>query len=219
MIDLVFYFFACRGNLFKYDSNIAFWNFCGVANYAARFYKFAMEDVRKTQAKLMQNSLNAVAAAEALVMATLNNIPAGVPDVAKKESVATILTDVVHTQATEIVTAWRELLFVLIGKYHDGYVAENLDQPAIKMRKLFYPKSWLDATGYWINKPNSGEGVIMFASNEEYVSLADSNGRVFSACVMTTFIVAFFSGIVFMILNSRKKATTSSGDYMPVDNL
>ena len=33
------------------------------------------------------------------------------------------------------------------------------------MRKLFYPKSWLDATGYWDNKPNTGPGVILFNPN------------------------------------------------------
>lgn len=201
--------------MFKYDTNIAFWNFCGVANYAARFYKFAMEDVRKTQARLMQNSMNAAAAAEALVMATLSTKQGN-----QDEAVATILTEFVHEQATEIVNGWRELLFTLLGKYHDGYVAENLDQPSIKMRKMFYPKSWLDATGYWVNKPNSGEGVIMFASNAEYISMQDSNGRVFSACVFTTMIVGFFSGILFLIYRAtQKSAVTNSRDYMVVDNL
>ncbi len=202
--------------MFKYDSNSAFWNFCGVANYAARFYKYAMEDVRKTQARLMQNSINAVAAAESLVIATLSTGSTQT----QQENVVNILTDVVHTQATEIVSSWRELLFNLIQKYHDGYVAENLDQPAIKMRKLFYPKSWLDATGYWNGKPNSGEGVIMFASNEEVISLEDSNGRVFSACVLTTVIVAFFTTLLYYVFSTTQKvAYTSSRDYQPVDNL
>ena len=32
------------------------------------------------------------------------------------------------------------------------------------MHKLFYPKYWLDATGYFNNKPNTGSNVLMFST-------------------------------------------------------
>jgi hypothetical protein len=38
------------------------------------------------------------------------------------------------------------------------------------MTKLFYPKWWLDLTGYFLNKPNSGPDTIMFASESTTIS-------------------------------------------------
>ena len=50
------------------------------------------------------------------------------------------------------------------NRFHDGYIAESLDQPTVSMHKLFYPKYWLDATGYFNNKPNTGSNVLMFST-------------------------------------------------------
>jgi dipeptidase len=36
------------GSLFRYESDVAFWKFNSVGNYAARWYSFAMVDVRET---------------------------------------------------------------------------------------------------------------------------------------------------------------------------
>ena len=75
-----------------------------------------------------------------------------------------MITQFTETQGNMIVRAWRDLLPQLITKFHDGYHAVDLDQPRIKMTKLFYPKWWLDLTGYFLNKPNTGPDTIMFAS-------------------------------------------------------
>lgn len=33
-------FLVCRGNLFKYDPTVSFWNFCAVGNYAGMTYSW-----------------------------------------------------------------------------------------------------------------------------------------------------------------------------------
>ena len=88
-----------------------------------------------------------------------------------------MVTAVSNKQAAKILLGWTNFLPQLITKYHDGYIAQNLDAPTITMHKLFYPKGkiilflililtlikeWLDATGFWNNKINRGEDVIMF---------------------------------------------------------
>ncbi len=67
-------------------------------------------------------------------------------------AVASMLTDFTNAQANDILKTWQQLLPALITKYHDGYVAEMLDQAQIHMRRMFYTPAWLDATGYWLNR-------------------------------------------------------------------
>ena len=43
------------------------------------------------------------------------------------------------------------------------------------MQKLFYPKFWLDATGFWDSKINTGPDVILFASRDQYVTGGSSS--------------------------------------------
>ncbi len=196
-----------------------------VGNYAARFYRYAMEDVRLAQKQLMDQSIAAVTRTEELVVAlmkkasesgTEENIGSDI-----QQAIRSALTSTVYDHASLVMTAWRDLFAQVITKYHDGYIAENLDTPTIHMRKLFYPKYWLDATGYWDSKSNSGPGVILFASNEETLTLSQSNGRVFTAVVFTTIFVGFFS--ILGVITCQKKHfpyhATSSKDYLPVDNL
>eukprot|EP01034_Spumella_vulgaris_P030165 gene30165-37332_t len=136
------------GSLFQYDSAVSFWNFCAAGNYAARFYKFAMLDVRAVQDQLMVTAIAAVQQTEAAL--------ASVSD--SKARIAK-LTQVTAEQGQNVLTAWKNLLPQLITKYHDGYQALSLDAANINMQTMFYPKFWLDATGYWLNKPNLGPGV------------------------------------------------------------
>jgi hypothetical protein len=49
-------------------------------------------------------------------------------------------------------------------RYHDGYSAQDLDKESIKMVKMFYPKYWLDATGFWNSQMNTGDNVLLFNS-------------------------------------------------------
>lgn len=149
-----------RGTLFKYENTVPFWNFCAAGNYAGRFYKFAMTDVTALQQDLQLASIEAVHVLERRAKDTL--LAAGSP-VEGATAVAAALTAFSNEQADYIVASWKDLLGKLITKYHDGYRAENLDGSTVVMHKLFYPKWWLEATGYFDNKITAGPGVLMFA--------------------------------------------------------
>jgi hypothetical protein len=177
-----------------------------------------MEDVHKAQKQMMEQSIAAVTKTEELVIALLKSGSAVSEEV--QQAIRTSLTSTVYDQAALVMSTWQDLFSQVITKYHDGYVAESLDQPTIHMRKLFYPKYWLDATGYWESKSNTGPGVILFSSNEEMLTMSESNGRVFTAVFFTTILVSFFSILGVMIFQKKQSPyATSSKDYLPVDNL
>ena len=101
-------------------------------------------------------------------------------------------------KATTIVSTWRDLLPLLITKYHDGYIAQNLDTPSLKMKKLFYPKWWLDLTGFWKNPPVTGPDVILFqpapADNPVFTTSALVKAVAWSAlvsCAVTLLVGAY----------------------------
>eukprot|EP01035_Chromulina_nebulosa_P019906 gene19906-25861_t len=174
-----------RGSLFKFDSSVSYWNFCLVGNYASKFYKYAMKDVKELQNNLQVQANYAINNVEAAMIRLLSfdyrklsepNTETDVPltdseivDINEegsiKHAVIKALTAVTKEQGHKVVDAWRDFFPVLVTRYHDGYQADNLDQKDIKMRKLFYPLWWLDITGYWNTKPNVGLDVIMFHSN------------------------------------------------------
>jgi len=143
------------GSLFKYDDDVAFWNFCAVGNYAARFYKYAMQDVVKTIDALEDLAFASAAAAEENALRLMKS-----DDVADAMN---ILTDCTNSLVGAVQAGWKSLLPELITKYHDGYHAQNLDQASITMTKLFYPEAWLKAVGYFNMHPNVEPGMIWFA--------------------------------------------------------
>ena len=183
-----------------------------------------MEDVRQVQNQLMDQSFAAVMKTEQLVVAMMKKAiesgPEGSFGSEMQQVIRSGLTSTIYDHASLVMITWRRLFEQIITKYHDGYIAENLDTPTIRMRKLFYPKYWLDATGYWDSKSNSGPGVILFASNEEILTLSQSNFHVFIAVVFTTIVVVILS---ILIVNSCQKNRLLYNDmsvngYLCVDN-
>lgn len=188
-----------RGSLHHYDPAIAFWNFMSVANYAARFYRYAMVDVRAVQQTLMDKAIAAVAMTDKLVLAA-----------SSPSEVNSICNKVVNDQATIIVTRWQLLLGELFTKFHDGYIAENIGLPDIHMRKLFYPKYWLDATGYWTNKPFTGPDIITFASNTaDMITLSESNSRVVGTAIFFSILTCLLTLSVVFVCNKKQYSHSS----------
>jgi len=160
------------GSLFKYDPRSAFWNFLAVGNYAARFFNVAMPEVKIVQDALEHGSFVATEAAEKDAVRMLDN--------GDKKGAAHVLGEVSIDQATVIVSAWVSLLPKLITVFHDGYHAQTLDGPKITMTKLFYPEWWLEAVGYFNQKPNQIPGMIWFNSNPADAD-ADADGHSFAS--------------------------------------
>ncbi len=109
-------------------------------------------------------------------------------------SVVELLTKFTHEQGEKVVNAWRNVLPQIFTKYHDGYIANDLTEKDIRMTKLFYPRSWLEATGFFDNHAASGPDVIMFEPNP--LPSAGSNYMLKSEAVMQTIWAVFFTTLI-----------------------
>ena len=94
------------GSLFKYDNTVAFWNFCAAGNYASRFYRLAIGDLRALQASLLANAMTAIQQLEDTVLSS-NLDPS---------AVVTLVTQLSNDQGNAVIAAWRDLLPQLITK-------------------------------------------------------------------------------------------------------
>jgi hypothetical protein len=107
-------------------------------------------------------------------------------------------------------------------RYHDGYIAQNLDAATIHMQKLFYPKWWLDATDFWKNKPNTGDGVILFGPNlseTEYIASPKTIFLMVLSAVISSVLTLFLLAC-YMRYNNRKRRGligASRHDYIAIN--
>jgi hypothetical protein len=92
----------------------------------------------------------------------------------------------------------------MMYRYHDGLKAVNLQGNTIELKQLFYPKSWLEATGYFKNKLNSGPNVIMFSSGPDeekgYTTGTYDSGRAWSRYQYSMIYFALTAGVVAMVI-------------------
>ena len=108
--------------------------------------------------------------------------------------------------------AWLKLAS---RRYHDGYQAQALDQPDIAMVTMFYPKYWLDATGYWLNKPNLGPGVLLFDANPE--AGAATTSSTLAAVVVTAIVSSLCTALIGGYLLRGKLQLQQRHQYTPID--
>jgi hypothetical protein len=195
------------GSLFKYDSSVAFWNFCAVGNYAARFYKYAMFDVRAVQTKLEDDAAEAVADFEKKILKQINKAATGDLIAEGQSWVADSITEFVKDQADTVLTAWQDLLPHIITRYHDGYRAENLTAVNINMYKLFYPGFWLNNVGFFNTHKNSDPKSLLFAA------LPSSSTAGIMVTVLLTSCLAFGAGMLFQ----RKLVSSQRSLYLPIE--
>lgn len=59
------------------------------------------------------------------------------------------LTDLNIASGEMVSRRYRDLLPYLFTSYRDGYVVSELDQPAVLITKMFYPRWWLQLVGYF----------------------------------------------------------------------
>ena len=102
-----------RGSLGQgYDSNVAFWNFLAVGNYAGRFYKWSMQEVKATQDRIHAQLVQSVDAKEKEVMAL---ITAAKDESAVSSQIVQQFTEFTQSQVEFIMAEWRDLLPRLIS--------------------------------------------------------------------------------------------------------
>ncbi len=73
------------------------------------------------------------------------------------------------------------------------------------MHKLFYPKAWLEATGYFNTKRNSEEGSLLFGANPQ--SSSSSNIASLVAVALVCSCVSLMLGVMWGSHRSKTQTT------------
>jgi hypothetical protein len=189
------------GTMQKYDSNSAWWNFCVVYNYASRFYMYAMEPVRKLQHRLETELLSSANDLESSLSALAS-------DSKNNDIIIDKLTKFTVEKGDYVSKEWKELFPVLLTTYRDGYIIGGQQNTTVTIKKLFYPKWWLETVGFF-NYPGNKNG-ILFApnSNSGFINTSANS-------VAGNLITVIFSGLIFFVLGflyakKQKKVKSSS---------
>lgn len=178
-----------RGSLFKYDPSVSFWNFAAAGNWANRWYLHTLNTIQNLQNQLESGYARELLTTDDLAVTLYKNCEQqgdACDPVATNNAVIDMLTAFTQAKGQQTVDAWRELLPTLITQFHDGYHAQNLDGAEIQMKKLFYPKWWLDAVGYFDNKPNMDPKAIMFAPSPETIATSSSLSMIVTILITST---------------------------------
>jgi dipeptidase len=204
-----------HGSLFKYDPATSFWNFAAAGNWANRWYLHSLSTIQNLQYQLEAGYSREVLSMDGLAIIEYQKCEAAgdACDISStNEAVVGMLTAFTQAKGEQTVSEWRDLLPKLITQFHDGYHAENLEGAEIRMKKLFYPKWWLDAVGYFENKPNQDPKAIMFSPSPEAVETGSSFGVVMTVLFMSTLSVV--AGYVIGRNTQGKR-----GEYMVINDL
>ena len=216
-----------KGSLFKYDSTVSFWNFLSCGNWANRFYKFAQPVIKEVHDGLEEEYITASQLLETTALDLLT--------VCKKENtceenqvdakIVDMLTQFTLTRGQQTTDTYRELFPKLMTQFHDGYSVLDLDKRDIKATKMFYPKWWLEATGYFKNAPNDIDGAIMFASDPavlgedtvvtHYASAAEYYAGILSSGLFVG-MVALGVGFAAGKRNVFQSISTTKHSYQPI---
>lgn len=89
---------------------------------------------------------------------------------------------------------WKEFFPLLVTTYRDGYIVSGLQDITVSIQRVFYPRWWLDQTGYW-NSKFDRKG-ILFDSNPADVNtdVGSVNGDTFVFTMILAAIVASTGG-------------------------
>lgn len=209
-----------KGSLFKYDPTVSFWNFAAAGNWANRWYIHTIGTIQSLQNQLESGYDRELENTDSLAIEVYESCkkdPTCNVESSNK-AVIDLLTSFTFAKGQQTVDAWRELLPKLITQFHDGYNAQNLNGAEISMKKLFYPKWWLDAVGYFENGPNRDPKAIMFAPrNDPSSTLAstESASLYTSGFIATVLMASIFSVIAGFILGRRTQGHRA--EYMVID--
>lgn len=147
-----------RGDFRLYSNKSSWWNFCVIGNYVAKFYKYAIVTVRQLQSDLTTMLIDSTKEFE-------NEITKELLIENDKNKIISKITNFTIAHGEYVSEEYKNLFPLLLTKYRDGMVMSGLLSDTLTITKLFYPKSWLKATGYFEIPPNNDSNVILFQPN------------------------------------------------------
>ncbi|CAM9381692.1 unnamed protein product [Ascophyllum nodosum] len=130
------------GSLLRFTKEASYWAFSVVGNWAERYRVFAIEDVVAQQLALEDPLFKAQ-------VVLLEQLAASLIPKNKLEAVTGMLTEHSNAAASTAVSSYHALFDTLVARFHDGYYMKDPSAETVEMNKLFYPKWWLEAVGYF----------------------------------------------------------------------
>jgi hypothetical protein len=162
---------------------------------------YAMEPIRQLQHRL-----------EAELLSSANDLESSLSTLASDSKNNDLIIDKLTKFTVEkgdyVSREWKDLFPVLLTTYRDGYVIGGQQNATVTIKKLFYPKWWLETVGFF-NYPGNKNG-ILFAPNSN-TGFINSSANSVAGNLMTV----IFSGLIFFVLGflyakKQKKVPSSS---------
>lgn len=75
------------------------------------------------------------------------------------------ITGFSEDRANRVVSAWRDLFVDVVTRFRDGYIISDIEEPTISIKKMFYPRWWLEKVGFFGSEPNKN-AEILFQPNK-----------------------------------------------------
>lgn len=132
----------------------------------------------------------------------------------KLDKVLDELKDYSKKRAKDTIKAWTDLLPTLLTTYHDGYIATGLNETSINMVKIFYPYWWLQAVGYYKDRPNNwlaNPSIIMFA-DQPGDGTTESSGQGVVSTVLVASLLSLAVGYVLGSTSRTKNNVNANGE-------
>ena len=200
-----------KGSLFKFEPQASYWVHAAIGNWADRFYIHTISDIKSKQAELEGALFMAQAGLEAAANEMLQWAPKG-------EGVK-FLNEVSDAASVGDLDEWGQFLYILIAKFKDG---QRIDGPPggityaekIAPTKLFYPKWWLDAVGYFESDDellNSSPSMEIEGSAPQQRERPSTLSGVI-ALLFTHGLVAAGVALAFTKPNSKRSGSIATGE-------
>lgn len=188
-------------------------NFAAVGNYASRFYVHAMVSVRAVQRRL---EAELAAQTDALESRLLNWLKSQSADSSSsRDQVVQEVTQLTQSLGDYVSATWRDLLPELITTYRDGYIISGQDEVYVSIKKMFYPKWWLEKVGYFAHRGNA-EADHDDPNNWIYFSKGpNSHGTLPAAWISLSLLTVLLAGGLGYFLGQHHAASKYKGASSP----
>jgi hypothetical protein len=110
------------------------------------------------------------------------------------EEIVDLLTTFTCAEGEAVSLAWRNLFPLLMTTYRDGMVIGDTDKAVFTIKKMFYPRWWLESVGYFEKKGNK-DG-ILFAPSPRKGANHPINNNMYTMIILTLSILSSIVGFL-----------------------
>jgi hypothetical protein len=148
------------------------------------------------------------------LMIDIHNSTAGSNSLSVSEQIVELLTVFTCAKGEAVSLAWRNLFPLLLSTYRDGMVVGDKDKGVFTIKKMFYPKWWLESVGYFDHHGNKN-GILFLPNPMESKTFIDN--IMFIMIILGSLILS--SVIGFLVGKSSVTWKYQRGGYIQVGSI